>query len=136
MRECIEENEKHRKIKNDMKMEEIKKEKEEYERLAQERRRQLEEEKEKERLKIKLLIENGNQVKNQIIEKEEKNKKLLLEINKDKKQIKQMNDDYFNSIDLIKKQKIEELRALNIDEKYILPVKKYNPIKSLIKQGM
>ena len=136
MRECIEENEKHRKIKNDMKMEEIKKEKEEYERLAQERRRQLEEEKEKERLKIKLLIENGNQVKNQIIEKEEKNKKLLLEINKDKKQIKQMNDDYFNSIDLIKKQKIEELRALNIDEKYILPVKKYNPIKSLIKQGI
>ena len=136
MRECIEENEKHRKIKNDMKMEEIKKEKEEYERLAQERRRQLEEEKEKERLKIKLLIENGNQVKNQIIEKEEKNKKLLLEINEDKKKIKQMNDDYFNSIDLIKKQKIEELRALNIDEKYILPVKKYNPIKSLIKQGM
>ena len=136
MRECIEENEKHRKIKNDIKIEEIKKEKEEYERLTKERQREIEEEKEKERLKIKLLIENGKQVKNQIIEKEEKNKKLLNEKNEERKKIRQMSDAYYNSVDLIKKQKIEELRALNIDEKYILPVEKYNPIKSLRKQGM
>ena len=31
---------------------------------------------------------------------------------------------------MIKKQKIAELKALNIQDKYILPVEKYNPIKT------
>ena len=136
MKECIEENEKHRKIKEEMKINEIIKEKEEYERLAKERQREIEEEKEKQRQKIKLLIENGNMVKNQIIEKEEKNKKKLNEKYEDMKKIRQMNDAYYNSVDLIKKQKIEELRAMNINEKYILPVEKYTPRKSLRKQGI
>ena len=106
MKECIEEK-KHRKIKEEMKANEIMKEKEEYERMAKERQREIEEEKEKQRQKIKLLMENGN-----------------------------MNDAYYNNLDLIKKQKIEELRALNIKDKYILPVEKYNPIKSLRMQGV
>ena len=136
MKDCIEENEKHRKIKEEMKINEIIKEKEEYERLAKERQREIEEEKEKQRQKIKLLIENGNMVKNQIIEKEEKNRKKLNEKYEDMKKIRQMNDVYYNSVDLIKKQKIEELRAMNINEKYIVPVEKYTPIKSLRKQGI
>ena len=136
MKECIEENEKHRKIKEEMKINEIIKEKEEYERLAKERQREIEEEKEKQRQKIKLFIENGNMVKNQIIEKEEKNKTKLNEKYEDMKKIRQMNDAYYNSVDLIKKQKIEELRAMNINEKYIVPVEKYTPIKSLRKQGI
>lgn len=136
MKECIEENEKHRKIKEEMKINEIIKEKEEYERLAKERQREIEEEKEKQRQKIKLLIENGNMVKNQIIEKEEKNRKKLNEKYEDMKKIRQMNDAYYNSVDLIKKQKIEELRAMNINEKYIVPVEKYTPRKSLRKQGI
>ena len=76
-------------------------------------------------------MENGNMVKNQIIEKEEKNRKLKNEIFEERKKIKQLNDAYYTNLDLIKKQKIEELRALNIDDKYIVPVEKYNPIKSL-----
>ena len=131
MKECIEENEKHRRIKEEMKANEIMKEKEEYERLAKERQREIEEEKEKQRQKIKLLMENGNMVKNQIIEKEEKNRKLKNEIFEERKKIKQLHDAYYTNLDLIKKQKIEELRALNIDDKYIVPVEKYNPIKSL-----
>ena len=90
----------------------------------------------KQRQKIKLLIENGNMVKNQIIEKEEKNRKKLNEKYEDMKKIRQMNDVYYNSVDLIKKQKIEELRAMNINEKYIVPIEKYTPIKSLRKQGI
>ena len=136
MKECIEENEKHRKIKEEMKANEIMKEKEEYERMAKERQREIEEEKEKQRQKIKLLMENGNMVKNQIIEKEEKNKKLKNEIYEERKKIRQMNDAYYNNLDLIKKQKIEELRAMNINEKYIVPVEKYTPRKSLRKQGI
>ena len=136
MRECIEENEKHRKIKEEIKANEIMKEKEEYERLVKERQREIEEEKERQRQKIKLLIENGEMVKNQIIEKEQKNKKLLNEVIEDRDKIRKMNDDYYNSVDLIKKQKIAELRAMNIKEKYIVPLEKYNPIKSLRKQGI
>ena len=37
---------------------------------------------------------------------------------------------------MIKQQKIAELRALNIKDKYITQVEKYNPIKSLRKQGI
>ena len=136
MKECIEENEKHIKIKEEIKANELMKEKEEYERLAKERQREIEDEKEKQRQKIKLLIENGNMVKNQIIEKKEKDKKILNEKFEDKKKILQEYDNYYNSVDLIKKQKIAELRAMNIKEKYIVPVEKYNPIKSLRKQGM
>ena len=136
MKECIEENENHRKIKEQMKESEIKQEKEEYERMAKERQREIEEEKEKQRQKIKLLMENGNMVKNQIIEKEEKNRKLKNEIYEERKKVNQLNDAYYNSVDMIKKQKIAELRALNIKDKYIVPVEKYNPIKSLRKQGM
>ena len=44
-------------------------------------------------------------VKNQIIEKEEKNRKKLNEKYEDMKKIRQMNDAYYNSVDLIKKQK-------------------------------
>ena len=136
LRECIEENEKHIKIKEEMKANEIKKEKEEYERLAKERQREIEEEKERQRQKIKILMENGNVVKNQIIERKEKERKLINEKVEDKKKIIQEHDAYYQSVDMIKKQKIAELRAMNINEKYIVPVEKYNPIKSLRKQGM
>jgi hypothetical protein len=136
LRECIEENEKHIKIKEEMKANEIKKEKEEYERLAKERQREIEEEKERQRQKIKILMENGNVVKNQIVERQEKERKLINEKVEDKKKIIQEHDAYYQSVDMIKKQKIAELRAMNINEKYIVPVEKYNPIKSLRKQGM
>jgi hypothetical protein len=40
-----------------------------------------------------------------------------------------MHEDYYNSIEMIKQQKIAELKALNIKDKYILPVEKYQPLK-------
>ena len=75
-------------------------------------------------------------VKNQIIEKEEKDRIKLLEKNEDRKKEKQKYDAYYKSIEMIKQQKIAELRALNIKDKYITQVEKYNPIKSLRKQGI
>ena len=65
-----------------------------------------------------------------------KDKKLKNEVYEERKKVNQLNDAYYNSVDMIKKQKIAELRALNIKDKYIVPVEKYNPIKSLRKQGM
>ena len=130
IKECIEENEKHKKVKERNIEDEIMKEKEDYERMRKEREKEIEEEKEREREKIKLMMENGAYVKNQIKEKEEKEKGKWKEKFEEGRKVKQMNDDYYNSIDMIKQQKIAELRALNIKDKYILPVEKYKPIKN------
>ena len=128
--ECIEDNEKHKKVKEKQIADEIKREKEEYEKMKLERERQIEEEKEKERQKIKILMKNGEFVQNQMKEKEEKNRSGWKEKFEEGRKIKKIHDDYYNSIEMIKQQKIAELRALNIKDKYILPVEKYNPIKS------
>ncbi len=130
IKECIEENEKHKKVKERNIEDEIMKEKEDYERMRKEREKEIEEEKEREREKIKLMMENGAYVKNQIKEKEEKEKGNWKEKFEEGRKVKQMNDDYYNSIEMIKQQKIAELRALNIKDKYILPVEKYKPIKN------
>ena len=128
--ECIEDNEMHKKVKEKQIADEVLKEKEEYEKMQKERQKQIEEEKEKQREKIKLLMENGAFVKNQIHEKEEKEKKGWKEKFEEGRKIKKFHEDYYNSIEMIKRQKIAELRALNIKDKYILPVEKYTPNKS------
>ena len=129
LRECIEDNEMHKKTKEKQMADHLNNEKEEYEKLEKERQRQLEEEKEKQRKKIQLMMENGDFVKNQIQEKAEKDKILMKEKYEEGRKLKQLHDAYYNSIEMIKQQKIAELRALNIKDKYILPVEKYKVIK-------
>ena len=129
LRECIEDNEMHKKTKEKQMADHLNNEKEEYEKLEKERQRQLEEEKEKQRKKIQLMMENGDFVKNQIQEKAEKDKILMKEKYEEGRKLKQIHDAYYNSIEMIKQQKIAELRALNIKDKYILPVEKYKVIK-------
>ena len=126
--ECIQENEKHKKVKENNAADEIRKEKEDYEKMKKEREKEIEEEKERKREKIKLIMENGNFVKNQIKEKEEKEKGNWKEKYEEGRKVKQMQEAYYNSIEMIKQQKIAELKALNIKDKYILPVEKYQPI--------
>ena len=79
--------------------------------------------------KIKMMIENGIQVKNQIDEKEKKMKSLLSEKYEEGQKMKKLNDDYFTAVEMIRKEKIDELKRLNIKDKYILPVEKYKPVK-------
>ena len=129
LRECIEDNEMHKKTKEKQMADHLNNEKEEYEKLEKERQRQLEEEKEKQRKKIQLMMENGDFVKNQIQEKAEKDKILMKEKYEEGRKLKQLHDAYYNSIEMIKQQKIAELRALNIKDKYILPDEKYKVIK-------
>ena len=127
--ECIRENENHKKIKELQMNDEKRKEKEEYEKMRKEREKEIEEEKERKREKIKLIMENGNFVKSQIKEREEKQRGNWKEKYEEGRKVKQMNEDYYNSIEMIKQQKIAELKALNIKDKYILPVEKYQPLK-------
>ena len=129
--ECIRENERHKKVKELQMNDEIRKEKEEYEKMRKEREKEIEEEKERKREKIKLIMENGNFVKNQIKEKEEKERGNWKEKYEEGRKVKQMHEDYYNSIEMIKQQKIAELKALNIKDKYILPVEKYQPLKKI-----
>ena len=129
--ECIRENENHKKVKEIQMNDEIRKEKEEYEKMKKEREKEIEEEKERKREKIKLIMENGNFVKNQIKEKEEKERGNWKEKYEEGRKVKQMHEDYYNSIEMIKQQKIAELKALNIKDKYILPVEKYQPLKKI-----
>ena len=129
--ECIRENERHKKVKDLHMNDEIRKEKEEYEKMKKEREKEIEEEKERKREKIKLIMENGNFVKNQIKEKEEKERGNWKEKYEEGRKVKQMHEDYYNSIEMIKQQKIAELKALNIKDKYILPVEKYQPLKKI-----
>jgi hypothetical protein len=128
--ECIEDNENHKKVKEKQKADEIQREKDEYEKMKLERQREIEEEKEKQREKIKVLMENGAFVQNQMKEREEKDRSGWKEKYEEGRKIRKMNDDYYNSVEMIKQQKIAELRALNIKDKYILPVEKYTPYKS------
>ena len=128
--ECIEDNEMHKKVKEQQLAEGKRKEKEEYERFVKQREKEIEEEKEKQREKIKLLMENGDFVQKQMQEKEDKARSGWKEKYEEGRKAKKMYDDYYTSIEMIKQQKIAELKALNIKDKYILPVEKYNPIKS------
>ena len=128
--ECLEDNENHKKVKEKQMADEMLKEKEGYEKMKRKREQEIEEEKEKQLEKIKKLMENGEYVKNQIKEKVDKNRNLWKEKYEEGRKIKQLNDQYYNSVEMIKQQKIAELKALNIKDKYILPVEKYNPIKN------
>ena len=128
--DCLEDNEMHKKVKEKQLADEIQKEKEEYQKFVKLREKEIEEEKEKQREKIKLLMENGEFVKKQILENEEKGRSGWKEKMEEGRKIKKIHDDYYTSIEMIKQQKIAELKALNIKDKYILPVEKFNPIKS------
>ena len=128
--ECLEDNEMHKRVKEKQLADEIQKEKEEYQRFVQQREKEIEEEKEKQREKIKLMMENGDFVKKQIKDNEEKAKSGWKEKYEEGRKAKKLYDDYYAGIEMIKQQKIAELKALNIKDKYILPVEKFNPIKA------
>ena len=61
---------------------------------------------------------------------EEKAKSGWKEKYEEGRKAKKLYDDYYAGIEMIKQQKIAELKALNIKDKYILPVEKFNPIKA------
>ena len=105
--------------------EEAKKEKEEFERIIKEYEKEIEEKKEMERIKIRKLLEHNADLQRQIIEKEERNKVIQREILEEGRKDRQNRDQYVKSIEAIKRDKIKSLQDMNIDEKYIVPLKKF-----------
>jgi DNA polymerase-3 subunit alpha len=69
---------------------------------------------------------NKIEIEKQIVDREEREKiKKLKELEEGKK-IKKEQDKYLMSLEEIRKQKIKELKDLNIKDEYILPLEKYN----------
>ena len=110
--------------------EEAKTEKEEFERIIKEHEKDIEAMKERERIKIKKLLDNTRDLRIQIAEKEERERLLQREILEEGRKNKQKNDIYVDSIEAIRKDKIRQLREMNINEKYIVPLERFS-IKDL-----
>ena len=112
--------------------EEARKEKDEFERITKQHIIAMEKEKEKERNKLKKLLEHNADLKRQVVEKQEKEKVNKREVLEEGRKVKQKLDQYNRSIEAIRLEKIKQLRDMNIDEKYVVPLVKFN-IKNLDK---
>jgi hypothetical protein len=85
-----------------------------------------EEERIKEKIKLEKLLANKIMLEKQIVDKEEKDRiKKVKELEEGKK-IKKEQDKYLMSLEEIRRQKIKELKDLNIKDAYIVPLKTYN----------
>ena len=105
--------------------EEAKKEKEEFEKIIKEQQKSIEEQKEKEKNRIIKLLKHKEDLKRQIVEKEEKNRVNRREVLEEGRKNLQIRDQYFKSIEAVRRDRINYLRGLSIDEKYIAPLTKF-----------
>ena len=106
--------------------EEAKKEQEEFERIIKEHEKEIEARKEQERIKLKKLLDHNKDLRIQIAQKEERERLMQREILEEGRKNKQKNDIYSDSIEAIRKDKIRQLREMNINEKYIVPLERFS----------
>ena len=119
------ENNKQKEYKKIQLAEEAKKEKDEFEKIIKEQKKEIEEQKLKEKNRIMKLLKHKEDLKRQIVEREEKNRVNRREILEEGRKNLQLRDQYFNSIEAVRRDKIKYLRDMNIDEKYIVPLTKF-----------
>ena len=123
MREC---NDKMLLLKKKLNDKEIEKDKEMMEKIKLESQREEEEEKIRKKIKIEKMLANKSELEKQIVDKEEKEKLKKIKELEEGKKIKKEQDKYLLSLEEIRKQKIQELKDLNIKDAYILPLEKYD----------
>ncbi len=111
-------------------VEEAIKEKEEFDRIIREHQKDIQANKERERIKIKKMLDHNADLRIQIAQKEERERLNKREILEEGRKNKQKNDIYSESIEAIRKDKIRQLREMNINEKYIVPLERFS-IKDL-----
>ena len=125
MKDLLEENNKQKLLKEIQLAEEAQKEKEEFDKIIKEQQKEIEELKEKEKNRIIKLLKHKEDLKRQIVEKEEKNRVNRREVLEEGRKNLQIRDQYYKSIEAVRRDKIKFLRDLNIDEKYIAPLTKF-----------
>ena len=106
--------------------EEAKKEQDEFNRIIKEHQKEILLSKEREKNRIKKLLDHNKDLRIQIAEKEEKERIHKREILEEGRKIRQNNDEYINNIEQIRKDKINKLRKMNINEKYIVPLERFS----------
>ena len=106
--------------------EEAKKEQEEFERIIKEHEKEIEASKERERIKLKKMLDHNKDLRIQIAQKEERERLNKREILEEGRKNKQKSDTYYESIEAIRKEKIRQLREMNINEKYIVPLERFS----------
>ena len=125
MKESVIENNKQKLYKELQLAEEAKKEKEEFERIIKEQQKEIEEQKIREKNRIIKLLKHKEDLKRQIVEKEEKDRVNRREVLEEGRKNMQIREQYFKSIEAVRRDKIKYLRDMNIDEKYIAPLTKF-----------
>ena len=99
------------------------KEKEEFEKIIKEQLIEIERQKEIERKKKEQLLHHREELRLQILNKQEKEKVDKREILEEGRKVRQNNDEYRRGLEAIKKEKIDYLKSLNIEDKYIVPLR-------------
>ena len=125
IKDLLNENSKQKLYKEIQLAEEAKKEKEEFEKIINEQIKEIEEQKKREKNRIIKLMKHKEDLKRQIIEKEEINRVNRREILEEGRKNLQIKDQYYKSIEAVRRDKIKSLRDMNIDEKYISPLIKF-----------
>ena len=125
MKNLLVENNKQKMYKEIQLAEEAKKEKEEFEKIIKEQQKSIEEQKIKEKNRIMKLLKHKEDLKRQIVEKEEKNRVNRREVLEEGRKNLQIRDQYYKSIEAVRRDKIKYLRDMKIDEKYIAPLTKF-----------
>ena len=85
----------------------------------------MEEERRLEELKKKMFTANGEEVRRQISEKQEKEKLRLRAILDERRGIEQNLDEYKKTVERIKKEKLDEMEKLHIKPEYRVDLQKY-----------
>ena len=126
MKEIIECNEKQKLDKKKVVDEEIQKDKELYLKIQNEYQKELEEQKIKKKIQMEKFIANKIDLEKQISDKENQKKMQRMSSIEEGIKVKNEQDNYLASLEEIRKQKIKELKDLNVKEKYIVPLEKFN----------
>ena len=71
------------------------------------------------------LLKHNEDLKRQIVEREELDRVNRREVLEEGRKNLQVREQYFKSIEAIRRDKIKYLRSMNIDEKYIAPLTKF-----------
>ena len=106
-------------------VEQAKQEKDEYERIVKKQLYDMEVEKKIEAEKKRKRYEHNNDLLKMIKLREEKNKVYDREILEEGKKNRQRKDDWLERIEKIKKQKIQYLKDLGVEPKFIVDLEKY-----------
>ncbi len=128
IQELIASNEKQRLDKQKQLIEQARQEQQEYQRIVQQQMEEMEKERRTEEDKKKKLYENTQDLKKLIKIKEEKEKLKDREKLEDGRKAKQNMDDWRLRMEKIKMQKIQDLRNLGVQQKYIADLEKYKII--------